>query len=92
MNVKIWNMHDYKRKYCRRDQLAICRTHLANKRTLLSYWRTSLAFLILGAYLTRQTPIDKFLVPAIMALLFGAILFIFGTVKFYQFKQIINKS
>lgn len=92
MNVRILNMHDNKKEYCRRDILAIGRTHLANERTLLSYWRTSLAFLILGAYLSRQTPTSEFLVPTIIAILFGTTLFIFGTLKFNHFKKIINSK
>lgn len=85
-------MKNNKKEYCRRDKLAISRTHLANQRTLLSYWRTALAFLILGAYLIRQTSASEFLIPAIVAILFGVTLFIFGTIKFYQFKKVVNSQ
>ena len=72
--------------------LALGRTHMANERTMLSYWRTALTFLVLGAYLIRQNPIEQFMLPASIAILFGAVLFIFGTIKFYQFKKIINSQ
>lgn len=91
MNVRILDMKE-NIKCSRRDILAIGRTHLANERTLLSYWRTSLAFLILDAYLIRQTPISEFFVPGITAILFGTILIIFGTLKFNRFKKIINSK
>lgn len=80
------------KKHSNKNFLALGRTHLANERTLLSYWRTALTFLVLGAYLIRQEPVAEFLLPAIIAILFGVVLFIFGTVKFYQFKKVINNS
>lgn len=76
----------------KKNFLALGRTHMANERTMLSYWRTALTFLVLGAYLIRQTPVEQFILPAGIAILFGAALFIFGTIKFYQFKKIINNS
>jgi len=92
MNVIILDMKENNNEYCRRDILAIGRTHLANERTLLSYWRTALAFLILGAYLIRQTSSSGFLVSGIIAILFSATLFIFGTLKFNRFKKTINSK
>lgn len=89
VGVRIKNMD---KKHSNKNFLAVGRTHLANERTLLSYWRTALTFLVMGAYLIRQTPVEQFMLPAIIAILFGAILFIFGTVKFYQFKKVINNS
>ncbi|HWS48523.1 MAG TPA: DUF202 domain-containing protein [Candidatus Methanoperedens sp.] len=79
-------------KQNKKNFLALGRTHMANERTMLSYWRTALTFLVLGAYLIRQTPAEEFILPATIAILFGVVLFIFGTVKFYQFKKIINNS
>ncbi|MFA5025769.1 MAG: DUF202 domain-containing protein [Candidatus Shapirobacteria bacterium] len=76
----------------KKNFLALGRTHLANERTLLSYWRTALTFLVLGAYLIRQEPATEFLLPAIITIIFGLVLFVFGTVKFYQFKRVINNS
>lgn len=74
-----------------RDTLARDRTHFANERTLLAYWRTSLAFIGLGAFTIKFFPSIYFLVMGIISGLFGIGLFIHGTRKFYLIKSQINK-
>jgi len=68
----------------KRDDLAKERTHLANERTLLAYWRTALAFLVLGAFLIKFLPESPFTVLAGASLIFGAVIFLYGTLIFFQ--------
>ncbi|MDP2909044.1 MAG: DUF202 domain-containing protein [Nanoarchaeota archaeon] len=81
-----------KEKYTRRDYLAQDRTHLANERTLLAYWRTGLAFLVLGAFLIKFLPLNSIpsITLALISILFGVVLFIYGTVRHLKYKEKIN--
>ncbi len=79
-----------KEKYTRRDYLAQDRTHLANERTLLAYWRTALAFLVLGAFLIKFLPSIRYITLALVSILFGVVLFIYGTVRHLKYKEKIN--
>ena len=71
-----------------RDTMAIHRTKLANERTLLAYWRTSLAFIIAGAVILRldHTTQSVFLSGALIFL--GVIVLGYG---FYRFKKYRKK-
>ncbi|MCR4284070.1 MAG: DUF202 domain-containing protein [Parcubacteria group bacterium] len=75
-----------------RDDLAEERTHLANERTLLAYWRTSLAFLVSGAFLIKFVPSIYFIILAVASVLFGIVLFIYGSARHIKYKKKINNS
>lgn len=77
-------------KYTRRDILARDRTHLANERTLLAYWRTAFALIVLGAFLIKFLD-SQFTMTATIAIVFGVFLFVFGTIRFFHYKNKINK-
>ncbi len=66
------------------------RTHLANERTLLAYWRTSLALFILGAFMMKFLE-EIYFVASLIAMILGFILFIFGTKRFLAEKRKIEK-
>ena len=78
-----------KEKYARRDYLTIDRTHLANERTLLSYIRTSFAFFVLGAFLIKF--LSSFVIIGIISIIFGFMVLIFGGIRFFDYKNKINK-
>lgn len=80
-----------KEQYTRRDYLAQDRTHLANERTLLAYWRTALAFLVLGAFLIKFVPLLLFMRLAIISIVFGIILFIYGSMRYLRYKKKISQ-
>ena len=77
-------------KWIRRDYLARDRTHLANERTLLAYLRTSLAFLALGAFLIKFLPTPFYIGVAIVSIIFGTGLIVYGTKKFLKYKKHID--
>jgi putative membrane protein len=77
-------------KYTRRDYLAKDRTYLANERTILSYWRTALAFLIFGAFLIKFLLSTYVIILAFVSIFFGIILFIYGTARYFKYKEKIN--
>ena len=79
-----------KEGYTRRDYLAQDRTYLANERTLLAYWRTSLAFFVLGAFLIKFLPSISFIIIAIISIIFGIGLFVYGTKRFLHYKEKIE--
>ncbi len=74
----------------KRDYLARDRTQLANERTLLAYWRTALAFLVLGFFLIRFIPERNFIVISSVSILFGAIMFIYGIVRYSRYRAKIK--
>jgi len=76
----------------KRDNWAKARTHLANERTLSSYIRTALAFLVLGAFLLKFVPTSYSFILALIAILVGATLLILGFVRFYKYKRKINQE
>ena len=77
-------------EFTRRDRLSQERTHFANERTLLAYFRTALSFLALGAFLVKFFFSTFSLVAAIASIIFGLGLFVYGTRKFFKFKKEIN--
>ena len=78
-------------EYMKINYLAQDRTHLANQRTLLAYWRTALNFFILGAFLLKFFPMISLIIISVLSIISGIFLFIYGTVKFFNYKEIINK-
>jgi putative membrane protein len=79
-------------KYTKRDYLAKDRTYLANERTILAYWRTALAFLIFGAFLIKFLPSIYIIILALVSIFFGIILFIYGTARYFRYKEKINSK
>lgn len=77
--------------YIRKDYLAQDRTHLANERTLLSFWRTGLAFLIAGAIMEKFAPSTIYTILAIDSMLLGIFLFVYGIIRYKDYKKKINK-
>ena len=72
--------------------LARERTHLANERTLLAYWRTALAFSGSGLLIIRFFPTKLFILVGELAVIFGIVLFINGTLCYYKNKNILNNK
>ena len=68
--------------------LAKERTDLANERTMLSYWRTSLALLGLGIVILKFMP--EYQYYAAGAITLSAILFIFSIYRFLTMKKTIE--
>ena len=77
-------------KWIRRDYLAQDRTHLANERTLLAYLRTSLGFFALAAFLIKVVPTPLYINIAIVSIIIGLWLIVFGTKRFLKYKKHIN--
>jgi len=73
-----------------KDYLAQDRTHLANERTLLAYWRTALTFLALGAFLIKFFPSAHSAIIALIPMLLGVILFIYGIARYLKYKEKIK--
>jgi putative membrane protein len=70
-----------------RQQLAIDRTNLANERTLLSYFRTSLGIIGLGlAILHFDTSPNAGIYGAVI-LFIAIVTGIFGLYRFYHFRK-----
>ncbi len=78
-------------KYTRRDYLAMDRTHLANERTLMAYIRTTLAFLALAAFVIKFLPSTLFTSLALISMLFGAGLAVYGVINYLKYKNRISK-
>ena len=81
-----------KELYTRRDYLAQYRTYLANERTFLAYLRTALAFLISGAFLIKFSPSIHLTVLALVLVLFGILLFVYGITTCLKSKMKINQK
>ena len=79
-------------EYTRRDNLAQDRTHLANERTLLSYYRTALALIISGAVLIKFLPSIYPMVGGVVSILSGVGLFIFGTLRYLNWRKRIDRK
>ena len=72
--------------------LAKDRTQLANERTLLAYWRTALAFFGAGVLVLKFFPDGVYGTIAELAIIFGIILFVYGTIWFFVYRKKINKT
>lgn len=79
-------------KYSKRDLLAKDRTHFANERTLLAYWRTSLAFLGLGVFLLKFFSSVHMIIISGISIIFGILLFGYGAIRFFITKKKINEK
>ena len=78
--------------YSKRDFLAKDRTHFANERTLLAYWRTSLAFLGIGVFLLKFFFSAHMIIISGISIISGILLFGYGTVRFFITKKKINEK
>lgn len=67
-----------------RDELAIDRTLLANERTFLAYLRSGAALLIAGITFAQLGTTEIIVNAGIACLPVGAILTLFGTVRFVR--------
>jgi len=74
------------------DFLSINRTNLANERTLLAYWRTSLAFFVLWGFLIKTIYWTFSLFFGIISIIFWISLFIYWTTRYLQDKKTIKKN
>ena len=78
-------------QFVERVRLAQYRTHMANERTLLAYWRTALAFLAAGLFLVRFIPSKSLALFAIILMLLGVWLFVYGIMQYYKHREKINE-
>jgi putative membrane protein len=70
-----------------RDQLAVYRTVMANERTLLSYTRTALAMVVVGATLLEFVEQVAFRILGLLAILLGAGLMAVGLARFRSMQR-----
>ena len=70
-----------------RNYLARLRTQMANERTLMSYYRSALALIGLGAFVFKFYENMVFYVVAGLFVLLGIILGIYGMTRYYRFKS-----
>lgn len=73
-----------------RNYLAKHRTHQANERTLLAYWRTALAFLGLGAFLIKFFPSMPLFIVAVISIIFAVIMLAYSMLRYSKCKFKIN--
>jgi len=75
-----------------KNELGIIRTHLANERTFLAYFRTSLAFVAAGAGTIHF--FQSLMVHYAGWFLFGSgiLIFAFGAIRFFVMKRRISGS
>jgi uncharacterized membrane protein YidH (DUF202 family) len=70
-----------------RHYFARIRTQLANERTLMSYYRASLALVGLSAFVFKFYEEKVFYVVSALFLALGITLGIYGILRYYRFKQ-----
>lgn len=75
-----------------REYLAIERTKLANERTLLTYIRTSLYFVVAGATVGHLINSTFWKVMGIPLIVFGLVIIVIGTRRFMKVRKAINES
>lgn len=75
-----------------RDDLAVIRTHLANERTLLGYFRTALALFASGAGLVSFVPTTTGLALGWTLLATGLATAIAGTGRFFYVRTAIGRA
>jgi len=75
-----------------RDKLAIDRTHLANQRTLLSFFRTSLYLIFTSLAIFEIDFLTEYYQFAWVFLGLAAFIGIFGVVNFFRQKRRIDRS
>ncbi len=76
----------------KRNLLAQLRTRLANERTLLSYVRTSLYFLVGGIALLRVRELENLQYFGYLAFAISLVLLLVGLNRFIVLKQILSKN
>jgi putative membrane protein len=76
-----------------RDRLALERTRLANERTFLAYVRTSLSLFAAGAVLLQFfSTHESYLLIAWFLLACGGIVIVFGAVRFFRVRSMLNRA
>ncbi|MDN3686322.1 DUF202 domain-containing protein [Cyclobacterium jeungdonense] len=75
-----------------RDFLARQRTKLANDRTLLSYIRTSLYFIVSGTALIKVNDLENVKELGYFSFLISLVLLILGFINFFRLKRKLNKG
>jgi putative membrane protein len=70
-----------------RNYHARLRTQMANERTLLSYYRSGLACIGLGAFIFKFYESTFFVVLSALAVVIGIIIVIYGSIRYRKFKQ-----
>ena len=75
-----------------RDYLAIQRTSLANVRTLLSYIRTSLYFLVSGTALIKVEDLENIKEFGYLSFLISLIILILGFLNYFKIKKRIKSG
>jgi uncharacterized membrane protein YidH (DUF202 family) len=71
----------------RRHYFARIRTQLANERTLMSYYRASLAMVGLSAFIFKFYEQKVFYVVSGIFLVMGISLAVYGVMRYYRFKD-----
>jgi putative membrane protein len=75
-----------------REFLAIERTKLANERTLLTYIRSGLYFIIAGATLSHFLETEFWIVMELPMFIIGLASIAFGVIRFIKVKRVIRES
>lgn len=75
-----------------RDQLAIDRTHLANRRTLLAFVRTGLYLLMTAAAVWNLEVLEELRWLGEVSVAVGLLIMIFGIVSFLRMRKKIIQS
>ncbi|SEI78245.1 putative membrane protein [Cyclobacterium xiamenense] len=75
-----------------RDFLARQRTKLANDRTLLSYVRTSLYFVVSGTALIKVNDLENVKDLGYLSFLISIVLLVLGFINFFRLKKKLQKG
>ncbi|SHN32299.1 putative membrane protein [Cyclobacterium lianum] len=75
-----------------RDFLARQRTKLANDRTLLSYIRTSLYFIVSGTALIKVEDLENVKELGYFSFLISVLLLVLGFINFFRLKRKLKKG
>lgn len=89
--IKFTDDYVKKEEIILRDHLAMERTRLANERTLFSYIRTSLYLVLAGIAFLGMEDLGELKVLGYFSLVFSAIIFIIGILRFVQLKRHLKK-
>lgn len=75
-----------------REYLALERTKLANERTLLTYIRTGLYFLVAGSTLGQLMDTPFWDIADVPVIVIGLVICLIGAVRFIRVARTINNS
>jgi putative membrane protein len=75
----------------KRNFLALLRTRLANERTLLSYIRTALYFLVGGIALLKVEDLERISILGYVSFIISSVLVIIGLWRFWKLYKKLNK-